>query len=123
MSETERLKTDEGPAESVLMKLLGSFIDVSTPEQTKQDEERWLRQIDPKCWISALYRLTGFGWYEWETAIVFINDTGDRQPTWEDRDCLIISGDRRKELATMPKEQLRQWYDDNIDGNRNSKKE
>jgi hypothetical protein len=29
MSETEKLKTDEGPAESVLMKLLARFLDTS----------------------------------------------------------------------------------------------
>lgn len=59
---------------------------------------------------------------EWETAIVFMIQPGSRPKRWEsdDRDCLIIAGDRRKELNDMPKEQLRQWYADNIDGNRNS---
>ena len=66
--------------------------------------------------------MTGFGWMEWETAIVFIIEDGSRPKRWksDDRDCLIIGGDRREELATMPKEQLRQWYEDNINGNRNS---
>jgi hypothetical protein len=85
-------------------------------------EERWIRRIDDKCWISALYRRTGFGWMEWETAIVFIIESGSRPKRWEsdDRDCLIIGGDRREELANMPKEELRDWYAANIDGNRNS---
>lgn len=59
---------------------------------------------------------------EWETAIVFLLEEGSRPKRWEsdDRDCLIIAGDRRDELATIPKEQLRQWYEDHIEGNRNS---
>ena len=99
-----------------------SFVDVTDDYEREQDGERWLRRIDPKCWISALYRRTGFGWMEWETAIVFIIEEGSRPKRWgsDDRDCLIIGGDRREELATMPKEQLRDWYAANIDGNRNS---
>lgn len=98
------------------------FVDVSEEHNRKSGEERWLRQIDPKCWISVLHRRTGFGWMEWETAIVFIIEPGSRPKRWEsdDRDCLIIAGDRREELATMPKERLRTWYAENIDGNRNS---
>lgn len=88
----------------------------------REGGERWLRRIDPTCWISALHRRTGFGWMEWETAIVFIIEPGSRPKRWEsdDRDCLIIAGDRREELATIPKEHLLQWYADNIDGNRNT---
>jgi hypothetical protein len=82
--------------------------------------ERWIRRIDPKCWVSVLHRLTGFGWMEWETAIVFIHEVKDRPLTWKDRDCLIIKGDRRNELENMPKEQLRDWYNANIEGNRNT---
>ena len=74
--------------------------------------ERYVRTLSTDCWISVLYRLTGFGYHEWETAICFRN--GDEQET------LIIAGDRREELATMPREKLRQWYADNIEGNRNS---
>lgn len=87
-----------------------------------QGGERWIRRIDPKCWISVLHRLTGFGWMEWETAIVFIIEPGSRAKRFEsdDRDCLIIAGDRREELADRPKEELRQWYQENINGNRNS---
>lgn len=98
------------------------WVEVTTDFERKQGGELWLRRIDPKCWISVLHRRTGFGWMEWETALVFIIEPGSRPQRWrgDDRDCLIISGDRRDELATMPKEQLRQWYADNIDGNRNS---
>lgn len=94
--------------------------EVTTDYERECDGERWLRSIDPKCWVSVLHRRTGFGYMEWETAIVFVHDVGDRPLTYKDRDVLIIAGDRRDELATMPKEQLRQWYVDNIDGNRNS---
>lgn len=59
---------------------------------------------------------------EWETAIVFVIEPGSRQKRWEsdDRDLLIIGGDRREELSEMPKDQLRDWYAANINGNRNS---
>lgn len=88
--------------------------DITDDYNRENGEERYIRTIDPKCWISVLYRKTGFGWYKCETAIVFLHDTGDRQPTWKDRDCLIIAGDRREELTDVPKEKLRDWYEQNI---------
>lgn len=99
-----------------------AFVECTDDYEREQGGERWIRRIDPKCWISALYRLTGFGWMEWETAIVFVIEPGSRPKRWEsdDRDCLIIGGDRREELEAMPKEQLREWYAATIDGNRNS---
>jgi hypothetical protein len=102
--------------------VLGSWVECTDDYEKQQGGERWIRRIDAKCWISVLHRMTGFGWMEWETAIVFIIEDGSRPKRWksDDRDCLIIGGDRREELATMPKEQLRQWYEDNINGNRNS---
>lgn len=98
------------------------FVDVTDDYEREQGGECWLRKLDPKCWISVLHRRTGFGWMEWETAIVFLVEPGSRPKRWEsdDCDCLIIGGDWREELATMPKEQLRDWYAANIDGNRNS---
>ncbi len=98
------------------------FVEVTDAHEREYGGERWMRRIDPKCWISVLHRRTGFGWMEWETAIVFIIEEGSRPKRWEsdDRDCLIIAGDRRDELASMPKEQLREWYATNINGNRNS---
>ena len=96
------------------------FHEVSTEFDIVNGGERWLKNIDANCWISVLYRRTGFGNMEWETALVFIHEVTGRKRTWKDRDCLIISGDRRAELTNIPKEQLRQWYADNIDGNRNS---
>ena len=75
-----------------------------------------MRTIDDRCWISVLHRFTGFGYWEWETAIFFIADVP--QPTHNDREFLVIGGDWREELDSMPKEQLRAWYAARIDGNR-----
>ncbi len=101
---------------------VGPWEECTSEHDREHGGERWIRRIDNKCWISALYRMTGFGWMEWETAIVFVIEDGSRPKRWasDDRDCLIIKGDRRKELSEIPKEQLRQWYQANIDGNRNS---
>ena len=103
---------------------LGSIAwrDVTEPHVRDDGGERWVRVIDDKCWISVLHRMTGFGYMEWETAIVFIIDDGSRPKRWpsDDRDVLIIRGDWRDELAGMPKDRLREWYADRIDGNRNS---
>lgn len=101
---------------------MSEFICVTDAYEEEHGAERWLREIDPTCWISVLHRRTGFGWMEWETALVFIIEPGSRARRWksDDRDCLIIGGDRREELAALPKEQLRDWYAANIDGNRNS---
>lgn len=101
---------------------MNSFENVTDEYERENGGERWLRRIDGKCWISVLHRLTGFGYMEWETAIIFLIEPGSRVKRWEsdDRDCMIIAGDRRMELNDMPKEKLREWYSVNIDGNRNS---
>jgi hypothetical protein len=99
---------------------MNAFEEISDEFDLERGGERHIRRVAPDCWVSVLHRLTGFGYMEWETAIVFLHDTGDRKPGIMDRDCLIIRGDHREELATMPKEQLREWYDANINGNRNS---
>lgn len=94
--------------------------DVTEESYRESGEERYVRTLDKTCWISVLYRKTGFGYYEWETALVFLHPVEGRQRTHKDMDCLIIAGDRRDELETMPKEKLREWYAANIEGNRNS---
>ena len=81
---------------------------------TKGEEgERWVRALDDKCWISVLHRRTGFGWMAWETAIVFLIEEGSRPKRWasDDRDVLLVAGDWREELGSMPKESLRAWYE------------
>lgn len=99
-----------------------NFENVTDEYERENGGERWLRRIDSKCWISVLHRLTGFGYMEWETAIVFLIEPNSRAKRWasDDRDCMIIAGDRRMELDDTPKEKLREWYSANIDGNRNS---
>lgn len=96
------------------------FEDITSEYEKSEGGERWIRRIDSRCHISVLHRRTGFGYMEWETALVFTADTGDRKPTSKDVECLIIRGDRREELAAMPKEELRSWYKRNIEGNQNS---
>jgi hypothetical protein len=96
---------------------------VTTRRQTDDEhgEERWLRQVDDKCFVSVLHRMTGFGYMEWETAIRVNKDLPEgRERTWKDNSCDIIRGDWRDELSTMNREELLEWYRDNIDGNRNS---
>ncbi len=94
---------------------------VTAPFQVENDEERYIRRVDETCFVSALYRLTGFGYYEWETAIVVDNPVAEGvRRTYKDRDCWIIGGDRRDELGNMSKDELLKWYDANIEGNKNS---
>ena len=81
-------------------------------------EERFVLSFDSRHWISVSYRMTGFGWMEWETVLCIVADVPN--PTWQDRDCLIIAGDRREELEGVEPADWRQWYADRIDGNRNS---
>ena len=61
---------------------MSNFEDVTADWQQRENEKRYLRVIDDRCWISVLYRLTGFGYYEWETAIVFVAEVPE--PTHED---------------------------------------
>lgn len=96
------------------------YEDVTEDFVRDEGGERWLCRVNDKVFISVLHRMTGFGYMEWETAIVIHHDIGDRKPTWEDLDCLIIGGDRREELENVPDNKLREWYDANISGNGNS---
>jgi len=61
---------------------------------------RFVRTVSGNMWVSALYRETGFGWWEWETAIC----------THEPRTCNIVSGDRREDLAKLTEPELKLWY-------------
>lgn len=95
------------------------WVEVTTAYQLEAGEERWVRLIDNSCWISVLHRMTGFGYMEWETALVFCVPP-EQRPAGKDCETLIIRGDWREELEGMPKEQLRDWYAAHIEGNRNS---
>ena len=65
------------------------------------DEQRFVRIVSENTWVSVLYRRTGFGFSEWETAIC----------TQEPRTCNIVLGDRREELADLNEDELMAWYD------------
>ena len=67
------------------------------------DDERFVRTVSENVWVSVLHRLTGFGWWEWETAIC----------TKEPRTCNIVTGDRRTELECMTEEAVLAWYEEN----------
>ena len=94
------------------------FIDQTTDHDRETGGERYVRTLDDRCYVSVLYRLTGFGYHRWETAVVFIHDV--EKPKFSDQDFLLIPGDRREELATLTKEELRQWCSDNCEGNPNN---
>jgi|FLOH01.1.fsa_nt_gi hypothetical protein len=99
---------------------MSEYVDVTSDYERAvgYGEERWVRTFDSRHWISVSYRMTGFGWMEWETALSIVADVPN--PTWKDRDCLIIAGDRREELEGVEPADWRQWYADRIDGHRNS---
>lgn len=65
------------------------------------DGSRFIRTVSDNTWISVLHRLTGFGYWEWETAIC------TRNP----RTCNIVIGDRREELADLTELELKEWYE------------
>ncbi len=100
---------------------MSNFKDVTDDYNREEGGERHIRTLSDTCWISVLHRRTGFGngIMEWETAINFLLPVEGRARKWNDRDCLIIAGDRRAELETMPESELRTWYAANIEGNRN----
>ena len=66
------------------------------------DDERFVRTVSDNVWVSVLHRLTGFGWWEWETAIC----------TKEPRTCNIVTGDRRTELEYMTEDAVLAWYEE-----------
>ena len=76
--------------------------------QYRDGDRRWVRTVNENCWVSVLDRMTGFGYREWETAIC------SKSPDL----CNIIVGDHRETLSEMGEDELFEWYDQNIDGNR-----
>lgn len=72
-----------------------------------EEQERWLRHVSDYVWVSVLHRLTGFGWWEWETAICRRDGCTD--------ECNIVSGDRRDELADLSEDELFLWLEDHRD--------
>ena len=72
-----------------------------TVNDTGGDNQRFVRTVSDNMWVSVLHRRTGFGWWEWETAIC----------THAPRTCNIVMGDRREELASMNEVELMEWYE------------
>ena len=66
-----------------------------------ENEHRFIRTVSDNVWVSVLYRLTGFGWYEWETAIC----------TKSPHTCTIMRGDRRTELESLSEAEVLAWRD------------
>ena len=74
------------------------FVDVTLP---RDSDRRWVRTVSPNVWVSALHRLTGFGWWEWETAVCSHNpDT-----------CVVVRGDHREALADISEPDLAAWLE------------
>ena len=79
------------------------FVDVTEPEtQWGPREPRYVRTVTDNLWISVLHRLTGFGYWEWETAIC----------TREPQTCNIVRGDRRDELERLTPSEIAEWLKD-----------
>lgn len=75
---------------------------------------RYVRNLSDRFWVSVLYRMTGFGYPEWETAIVRVRDDNDpekyKHGKWDDRECLIVRGDHREELEDKTEQEIMEWY-------------
>ena len=88
--------------------------DVSGAYEEDTGGERWLRELTPAAWISGLHRLTGFGYWEWETAFVRIRDDDDplkgARGSWDDREQIIVLGDHRQTLGEMSLEDVIAWF-------------
>jgi hypothetical protein len=80
-----------------------TFEEVSDHWDKETGGERHIRKLSDRFWVSVLHRLTGFGWWEWETAIVIVRDDSDRK-------VLIVRGDHRETLADKTEAEILDWY-------------
>lgn len=71
-------------------------------------EKRYLKKYGAGTFVSVLYRMTGFGYMEWETAICF--HPAHRKYNWKEKKLFMVRGDRREELDNLKACQLMQWY-------------
>lgn len=99
------------------------FEEVSDTWDKESGGERHIRRLSERLWVSVLHRLTGFGYWEWETAIVIVRDDNDPKKyargKWDDRECLIVRGDHRGTLADKSEREIMEWYAEHS-GERNS---
>ena len=87
---------------------VGAFEEVTTESQRSDGEERYVRTLSAHCWISVLYRRTGFGHMEWETALCFRDaETSDHVKGSP----FLVKGDWRDTLASVPEDRLTMWYE------------
>lgn len=92
------------------------FTEVEEPyNEYDPDYERHIMRLSDRMWVSVLHRMTGFGYLEWETAIVVIRNEDDplyqKRGKWDDRQCLIVRGDHRNTLEGMDESEIMAWYD------------
>lgn len=71
-------------------------------------EKRYLKRYGEGTFVSVLYRMTGFGYMEWETAIIF--HPAHRQYKWDEKKLFMVRGDRRHELDSLRGCDLMPWY-------------
>lgn len=83
--------------------------DVSSDYDRKTGGERWLRDVSDDCYVSVLYRMTGFGYMEWETAIIVRHPVVGRKRTYTDQDLYLVVGDHREALTGLSKEEVLAW--------------
>ena len=82
--------------------------DVSTPWQKSEGEERHVKYFGEGVKVSVLHRFTGFGYWEWESALVFF--PAHRKYNSDESRIYIVRGDRRKELDNLRGCELMPWY-------------
>lgn len=87
---------------------MSEWKEVTTEWQREEGEERHVKYYGNGAMVSVLHRLTGFGYWEWETGILFF-PAGRRYKADESR-LYIVRGDRRKELDGLRACQLMPWY-------------
>lgn len=100
-----------------------AFEEVSDKWDKEEGGERHIRRLSERFWVSVLHRMTGFGDWEWETAIIIVRDDSDPKKyargKWDDRECLIVRGDYREALADKSECEILEWYAEHS-GERNS---
>jgi hypothetical protein len=83
------------------------FQDRTEDYHRSEGGELHVRAVGENCWISVLYRMTGFDHMEWETAICFSDPTTRKHV---ENSPFIVRGDWRDELAETPEGELLAWY-------------
>lgn len=111
--QTKQTKNAEGE-QLRSIDLLCKFEEVTEQYQRDEGGERHIMRLSDTFWVSVLYRLTGFGNMQWETAIVRVMDDNDprkgKRGEWDTRDIMMVAGDRRKDLEGKNESEILEWY-------------